>query len=664
MPFVPLHALFGGIPGSGALVSPDEWALGAAIFLGAGWVLSLPPLPAGAIDRIGWAARRLAPWTRLACSSALAVLLVVVSRLVFEHRPLLVDSVVQLFQARIFASGRLAAPAPRLPAFFMTQQMLFDGGRWYSQYPPGHPAVLTLGVLSGHAWAVPVALTVGTALALYAFARRAYGDTVARLTMLLALLSPFFWVMGASYMSHVSALFCVSVFLWLSAAWEESGGVGRLALAAAVLGVGFLSRPYTVAAIGLPFALFGRASARRTGRLGHLAVAAVAFLVVAAAYPVYNRLTTGSALLPGYLKLWGSNHGIGFHATPWGGGHTPVRGLRNELTDLQLLDLNLFEWPLPALWPVGAALAAGWLEERWDRRLVIGFLAIPIAYFFYWHRDAYLGPRFLYSGLAFLLPLTARVLVVAAGRLGSIRVGLGDLLRPVSLRRWAFTTLGLCMVWGAVVGVPGRLRVYTTGRMASMRGDLPARAREAGIGRALVFVKVDAGNRLIARLRGMGASASVVEIAYRTVDFCELLKVAEAARRDGWSAARLDAELGVLTQKREILVRATELNGDPTLRLRRGRFGANPHLPADCAAEVEYDRSGYSLFTPHLLDDRPDLSGPLVVARDLRGLDSELEASYPDLRAYLYDRGRFKPLAFAGGTPEAEERPHAARESP
>jgi hypothetical protein len=304
---------------------------------------------------------------------------------------------------------------------------------------------------------------------------------------------------------------------------------------------------------------------------------------------------------------------------------------------------------------VGAVLAAGWLRESWDRKLVAGFLALPAAYFFYWHRDSYLGPRFLYAGLAFLLPLTARALLVAGRRLKTARPQIGSLFRPVSGRRWAYTVVVLCFAWSVAQGVPGRARAYARA-YAGMRDRLPSRMRSAGLRRGLVFVKVNAGNRLISRLRGLGASASSVERAYRSVDFCELLGLERAAREGGWGSGRLDRVLDRLAGGREDVVRAPNLNGDPLLRLRRSRFESSLRLPEACADALAYDRDGYGQFTPHLLEDRPDLSGPVIVARDLRGLDRELEAAHPGLPAYLYHDGRFERLS-SGTTATDSGRP-------
>ncbi len=643
LPLVPLRALFGAFEDSGLLVPASQWLLGAAIIASLAWVLALPEIPGSIGHPWGDRASTLSSQVIPIGLTLLATVLLSVSWSVFRHRPLLVDSIVQLFQAKIFASGRISAPVPAIPAFFMSQHMLFDSGRWYSQYPPGHSALLLPGVVAGAPWLVPILLSLVSAFALHRFARYAYDESTGRFTLLLLVLCPFFWFMGASYMNHVSTLAFVALFLWQFAAWEERGGAARLAGAGACLGVAFLSRPYTAAAIAAVFAAFGLVSAVRSGRRLHLVAGALGFLALACLYPSYNALTTGRPFEPGYLKLWGPLHGLGFHLTPWGQRHTPLRGLRNELTDLQLLNLYLFEWPVPALWPLGLALAGGWLDDRWSRRLLAGFLVLPLAYLFYWHRDSYLGPRFLYAGLAFVLPLTARAVVLALRRLGGRGVRLLGPVRAVDARRLVLGALVLCFVWSAAVGIPGRTRVYATSLMG-LKQDLPARVRAAGIGNALVFVKVDAGNRLMARLRGLGASASRAEMAYRTTDFCDLVRIERRARAETWTGARLDSALAARAGHAGTLVRATELNGDPTLRLRRSRLVPTLHLPRACADELAYDRSGYDLYTPHLLDNRPDLRGPLVVARDLRELDPKLQALYPDRPAYLYHRGVFERL--------------------
>src|SRR5688500_11192512 len=386
--------------------------------------------------------------------------------------------------------------------------------------------------------------------------------------------------------------------------------LGSLAAAGAVLGAAFLSRPVEALAIGAVFVAALAADCVRARRWLPIAALGAAFLAVASIYLAVSAAPTGHALRPGYIELWGSSHGLGFHEGPWGEPHTPAAGLRNALLDLSLLGVFLFEWPVPALWPLGVALTAGWLTRRWDILLVAAFLAVPAANFFYWHRDTFLGPRFVHVTVAFVLPLTARALVEGARRLK------GRSWKPggfpiVNLRSWAFLTLLLAALYAVAYGIPARFLIYRTS-MGSMKLDLVEAAHAAGIERGLVFVSESWGSRVIASLRGLGAGASSVEKAYRQADLCQLDGIVRRARAESWTPPALEAALAAVMVGRDSLV-LVEVAGDPTARFRPGS-----RLTAECVDEIGYDEAGYALFTPHLADDEPALAGSLVLARDLR----------------------------------------------
>lgn len=656
VPWLPIRSLFGARPGDGGLVAPSTWALGTAIVVAAGW-LAARASEAGPGREAGRKVRELvgrfrARVARTGSVGAVALLalagaLVGVSVFLYGGKPLFTDSVLQLFQAKIFASGAVTAPRPPGDAFFVTTNALVGPEGWYSQYPPGHPALLAPGVLSGVPWLAPILLSVGAAASLFAFAREAYDLSTARLTAVLALLCPFLWLLGAGFTSHVPTLFFASFLLLALARAEAGDGLGWPAAAGLALGGAFLCRPLTGLALGagtLPILPSLAGSDERGGPGGASRWVRPATVLggagaVGLLYLAYNAATTGHPLRPGYLELWGAAHGLGFHATPWGGVHTPLDGLANALTDLSLLNLHLFEWPVPALAPVGLALAAGWLRDRWDGRLVLLFLAVPAAYFFYWHRDAVLGPRFLYAGLAPLLPLTARALRAGWRELEGRRWRPLPGVSAVDAGRWAAAAVTLCVAYALAQGVPRRASVHASGT-EGFRVDLAGDARAAGIERALVFVPVSWGNRLIADLRGLGTPAGLVERAYRSTDHCDLDRLVRRARAGGWPPERVGSGLDSLRAATGAVVRTDRLNGDPSLRLRRDRSS----LPTRCREEIEYDRRGYTNYVPHLTVNDPGLAGPLVVARDLRDRNEELWRAFPDRSAYLYRDGRFRRL--------------------
>ena len=80
------------------------------------------------------------------------LLFCVIAVKVLSGRPLLIDEMIQVFQARIFAEGRLARVADVHPEFFSALHVVDVNGRVFSQFPPGGPLMLLPGVLAGAAW--------------------------------------------------------------------------------------------------------------------------------------------------------------------------------------------------------------------------------------------------------------------------------------------------------------------------------------------------------------------------------------------------------------------------------------------------------------------------------------------------------------------------------
>ena len=186
-----------------------------------------------------------------------------VSWLVFDHIPHVQDTVAQVFQAKLFAAGRLFLPSPPLPQFFDLMHVINDG-RWYSQYPPGHPLLLALGVLVRAPWIVNPLLGGFTVVVIYLLGRELYDEPTARLATLLSSLSPFLIFMSSEYMSHSSALLFTCLFLLFfarsarnesmtSAVRTSQFAIRNSLLAGLCLGMVLLIRPFTALLIAVPF---------------------------------------------------------------------------------------------------------------------------------------------------------------------------------------------------------------------------------------------------------------------------------------------------------------------------------------------------------------------------------------------------------------------------
>jgi hypothetical protein len=577
----------------------------------------------------------------LVCALALLAAAALLSGLLFARNPHNVDSIAQLFQARIFLGGSLTAPAPHYPEFFGATHLLVRGGRWFSQYPPGHPALLALGLFSGLPWLVNPLFTAGTLVLVFAAARRLLGEGGARLSAALYLVSPFALFMSASYMNHVTCGFFLALGLYAALrAADDARATHWLIVTGAALALAATIRPLEAAAWAV--VLGSWVLLRRGWRSA--AVVGAACVVGLVPLLLYNSSTTGGPLRFGYSLLWGPGHGLGFHTDPWGEPFTPIVSFANTALDFQRLDVMLYLWPFPSLIFAVAALAYA-VRADGSRGTValLGALlfAAPLAYFFYWHRDNYLGPRFLFASLV------PAVILTAAGILALDRW----------LGRWR-GALWLALLGGALVGLtvnfPQSAGLFA-GRMLERKLHPEVQLARAGIRDALVFVKVGWGSRLIPRLWAWGIPASETERTYRAVDGCRLqlaldradsLLVAgadsAAARRALTSQLRTWREMN-LPVMRDVLP-------DQSVRV-----DTTASLPERCLREIREDEAGFTVYGTLIWRNDPWLTTGTIYARDFGPeRNRRLQARYPARRSYLYAPASPEPGALPVLSPLAE----------
>jgi hypothetical protein len=415
-----------------------------------------------------------------------------VSWLVFGHTAHVHDTFAQLFQAKLFAHGKLYAPSPPLPQFFDMMHTI-NNGRWYSQYPPGHPLILTLGVLINAPWIINPLLGALTVVAIYYLGKEVYDDATARLATILAGLSPFLVFMSSEFMNHCSALFFTTLFMLFFAKTLKAKGIGYAILAGLAMGMVINIRPFTALLISIPFVLvvLYRLCQNPRGSLGRFSLMLGGGLLMLGLFLGYNRLTNGSPFLLGYTVKYGPGHDLGLGRGAWGETLTFQSALLETSMDLNALNRFLFEFPIPSLVFVAILLASrarGHPSEvcplSWDYLL----MAIPVmlvgGYFFYWwHTRLLFGPRWEFEALGALTLLSARGLRRLPGFIQQnlqlaipterIRVGIGKLLL-------------LCYLSMAAVAVPALVKLYAPG--LGFSGRTAETVRGAGLRRALVFV--------------------------------------------------------------------------------------------------------------------------------------------------------------------------------
>ena len=601
------------------------WLLGglivsafAVIIAFAGWRYAevLDPLRA----RLAAAPRPSAPLVAAALVLAALAVYAATASSVFSRKPLLIDELIQLYQARIFEQGRLWLPSTGALDLFGSLHLVDLGGKVYGQFPPGGPALLAMGDLLGAAWLVGPVCGAGAVAAFVVFLRTTEPGRATRwAAAALFAFAPFTVFQSASHMNHG---FTLAALLVATAALAKvvTAGTARPALAlVSGLGYGLAAtiRPVDALAFALPAGAWYLARALRDrGRVRDLLAAGVGVTLPLAVLFWYNARTTGAPLVFGYDVLWGQAHSLGFHSAPWGPVHTPARGL--ELVNLYFLRLQtyLFESPVPSLLPALAALALVPALSAFDRLLLASSGLLVGMYFAYWHDGFFLGPRFLFPLAPVLALWTARLPGLVRGRFGR------GFVHRLVLAGYAVSAL-----MALALQVPARASQYRNG-LLTMRWDADGAAAAAGVRDALVLVRESWGAQLIARMWGLGLTRSEAEWVYRRVDACHLENaVTETERKDLRGRAAL-ATLRPLLRDSSRVVRSPYSLDDSQRYLPGTLYGGR------CATRLAEDRAGFTLYTPLLLARR----GGNVYARDLHVRDTALVRMYPGRPIFVLRR--------------------------
>lgn len=544
-----------------------------------------------------------------------------IAQWVFSGRPLLIDEIVQVLQARDYASGSLTH-LTRLPReFFAIMNEVDFGERSYGQYPAGGPAMLVPGVWMGAEWVLgPAAgaLSVLTFALLLPWIAPEWSRGTRRGAAALFALAPFAAFMFGSHMNHASTLLWLLVATYgLARATAEDSAPWWGFVAGLGLGIAATIRPLETIAFALPAGVWLGWRARRGGLpLTQWILSGVGVALPVAALLTVNAQTTGHPLRFGYDVLWGAGHSLGFHEAAWGRMHTPARGV--ELISLYLTRLNsyLFETPFPALLLPAIGLWFPRPMRAMDRYLLVSACLVMLGYWAYWHDGFYLGPRFLFAWLPMLVLWSVRGVLAIRTRLGVHDV------------RWRGVqgALAAGAVYALLTIFAVRAPTYQNG-MRSMRFNPSAEAARAGVTDAVVLVQESWGAQLMVRMWGMGISRSDAELLYRHVDACRLEEGLGALERDGVRDGAARAALKALLAD-SALVLASALSPDFTERMQPGT-----RYSATCMARIGEDRRGYLLYAPWRLARDSN-----VYARWLPGREDEVLAKYPGRPVYRVRR--------------------------
>lgn len=185
--------------------------------------------------------------------SILGVLLsVLLSGIYFQFSYFEPDTVSYLFQAKLFAEGKLSVPAPPEHGFSSSPHINVLNGKWYSKYPFGNALMLMFGVFINAPWLIPALATGGALFLLYLLVKEIYGKPVALIAAVIGLISPATLGMGATWFSEPVSRFYLALYLFtLIRTLNGARSVIYPLLSGFALGYAFNTRPLSAVVFGV-----------------------------------------------------------------------------------------------------------------------------------------------------------------------------------------------------------------------------------------------------------------------------------------------------------------------------------------------------------------------------------------------------------------------------
>jgi hypothetical protein len=327
------------------------------------------------------------------------------------------DSVSYLWAGKYLATGRLWLP---IPSDFFEGHWIFNN-RWVIIHPYGHPLVLAVGAALGLPWIMPPLIGTAFLLLLYLFTKETFGRKIALPTMLFAFFSPEFQMHAVNFMSHNTAIFYLTFFLYFFLKFSlRRAGYFHCLLGSLSLILLFQTRPLVAVSTAITsLTLLLISLLKKKVELKKILLFATSSLVLFAGGLYLNKQIYGHPINTPYNLISQSKF-------IWGGsGLTLAHGLVDTFS--YLLTLRLIILPgLPALFTMLILISLFNKNAYWLTGLCLANLLLILigtaAYDDPW--GLFLGVRFWHEMLPFIFLLVATGLDVINNLFKKQAVGL------------------------------------------------------------------------------------------------------------------------------------------------------------------------------------------------------------------------------------------------
>jgi hypothetical protein len=322
------------------------------------------------------------------------------------------DEAAYCFQSRVYASGHLAAPVPDVEnpeASFPFRHFVFRNDMWFIVYTPFHSILMAPFSAAGAAPLLGPVEGLLSLLGIFLLIRLWTGETIARVSVILLLLSPFFLFMTSTFMAHNTNLMLVTWCLYCLSRRAKGAAVTWGFAGGFLIGLAFATKPYPIL-VWLFFIPFAVITCFREKWASILLPAAAAAAIPFTLFLLANSYYTGNPLLTGYDlvrggKMIGFGPDMAWFPVYGDHAHTPLRGLYNVVRQIASGSSILFGWPFLSLLPFVAALR---LARKHSRILLLYLpvVLIMLLMFLHYYPAIDYGPRHYFTFLPVIILLS------------------------------------------------------------------------------------------------------------------------------------------------------------------------------------------------------------------------------------------------------------------
>lgn len=338
-------------------------------------------------------------------------ILIISSQFLFRETAVTDDEFTYDFEAQTLIAGRIFNPPPPVLENFNNVFIINDSKLWVGKYNLGHPLILAIGMLFGNKYILLIIFSALTLLLIYLITFELFNDKkLALLSFLLGLISPFFYFVSSSRLSHITSAFFLSLFMYL---FLRSIRVKNLKykflfpiITGISLGYAFNVRPLTAVGFSFPFIFITLKEFKRDKKESFIPIIFMfsGFLIVFLLTLAYNKAITGNPFIFPF-NYYATKEVLGFGTF----GHNPIMGFKNFIIEFYRLNVSLFGFPISLLFVV---IQFFYSKDIRDYFLFSIVLCFSLAYFFYYSPGVSdLGPVYYYELIIPLIILTSRGII-------------------------------------------------------------------------------------------------------------------------------------------------------------------------------------------------------------------------------------------------------------